>query len=264
MPQGLEGDVVSSSKAMTFLERSPYTDAFYENFATGVLASNNYLDQHATWEAAAYRQDNATNGNNGADFGDGKYAVTGRLTALPYYSEDGSCFLHLAASATYRKAEDPDPGLTGPGVIRFRARPDFRDAIGDFGTTVNGVTLPGNTSRLVDTGAIAADSATVIGTEFWYNHGPFSVSKSEWASLQTNDTTVGGVKAGTLSYNGGYIQAGYFLTGEHRTYDRRFGRIASNYLRLMDRPRRSGWYAAMTAVGPRARAPGKSPPATTI
>ena len=81
---------------------------------------------------------------------------------------------------------------------------------------------------LVDTGAIAADSATVIGTEFWYNRGPFSIL-SEWGFAQMNDATVGGVKAGTLAYNGGYIQAGYFLTGEHRTYDRRFGRIATNY-----------------------------------
>ena len=89
------------------MERSEYTDAFYENFATGIWASNNYFDQHATWEAAAYRQDNELNGNNGADFGDGKCACTGRVTALPYYSEDGACFLHLGASATYRKAEDP-------------------------------------------------------------------------------------------------------------------------------------------------------------
>src|SRR5262249_7877654 len=32
VPQGFEGDMVSSSKAMTFLERASYTDAFYQNF----------------------------------------------------------------------------------------------------------------------------------------------------------------------------------------------------------------------------------------
>ena len=229
VPQGLEGDVASSSKAMTFMERSEYTDAFYENFATGVWASNNYFNQHATWEAAAYRQDNETNGNNGVDFGDGKWAFTGRMTALPFYSEDGSCFMHLGASATYRKAEDPDPGVSGPATVTFRARPELRDGIGDFGSTVNGVTLPGNTSRIISTGAIACDSATVIGTEFWYNRGPFSVL-AEWGFAQMNDASVGGVKQGALAYNGGYIQAGYILTGEHRTYDRRFGRIATNYL----------------------------------
>ena len=228
IPQGLEGDEISSSNAMTFLEKSASADAFEPNFGIGIEAADSYFDQHATYQAFFYRQDNATNGNNGADFGDGKYAVTGRLTALPYYSEDGSCFFHLGASATYRKAEDANPGVSGPGIIRFRARPDLRDAIGDFGTTVNGTTLPGNTSRLVDTGAIAADSATVIGTEIWYTHGPFSV-QAEWTLAQMNDASVSGAKTGTESFNGGYVQLSYFLTGEHRTYDRRFGRIPTMY-----------------------------------
>ena len=34
--QGLEGDTTGSSKSMSFMERSMYTDAFYQNFSTGV------------------------------------------------------------------------------------------------------------------------------------------------------------------------------------------------------------------------------------
>src|SRR5205823_11584895 len=133
-----------------FLERSAYTDAFYQNFATGLWAGNSILDQHATWSAMWYRQDNFLGRNNGADFGDGQYGVSGRVTALPVYEDEGRCWLHLAASGTYRAGERPEPGLTGLQTVRFRARPQMRDAIGDYGGTPAGaapsaVPLPGNT-----------------------------------------------------------------------------------------------------------------------
>src|SRR5260370_23865258 len=88
VPQGFEGDQVSSSKAMTFLERSAYTDAFYENFATGIWTGNSVFDQRMTWAGAAYFQDsNTVNPNtSSADvFGDGVAGYTGRLTFLPLY-----------------------------------------------------------------------------------------------------------------------------------------------------------------------------------
>ena len=86
VPQGLEGDLVSSSKSMTFLEKGAYTDAFYENFATGVWTSNSVLNQHMTWMAMAYRQDNDNNinaGNNGVSFQDGAYGYTPASRACP-------------------------------------------------------------------------------------------------------------------------------------------------------------------------------------
>jgi phosphate-selective porin OprO/OprP len=229
VPQGFEGDLVSSSKAMTFMERSAYTDAFYQNFATGVWAGNSVLDQRATWAAMWYRQDNAIHGNNGDDFGDGNYGVSGRLTALPVYEDDGRCWLHLGASATYRAGERPDPGITGASLVRLRARPQMRDAIGDFGsTTVTSIvppattTLPGNTVRWVDTGNIVAQGISVVGFEACLVRGPFSV-QSEWALAMPSS-------AGNPLFHGGYAQVSYFLTGENRTYDRRLGREGTTYM----------------------------------
>src|SRR5207253_1115636 len=149
----------------------------YQNVATGLWTGNSVLDQHVTWSGMWYRQDNALHGNNGADFNDGAYGYTGRLTALPLYENDGRCLLHLGVSGTFRNGEKPDStttppgqgGIIGPRIVQFRARPELRDAIGDFGTAP----LPGNSRRWVDTGALAADSATVIGTEFFYVLGPF-------------------------------------------------------------------------------------------
>jgi phosphate-selective porin OprO and OprP len=225
VPQGLEGDMVSSSKAMTFLERAAYTDAFYQNFAPGLWTGNSVLDQRLTWAFMAYRQELSLHDNNGADFEDGEYAYTGRLTGLPIWECDGRHFLHLGVSATWRKGEKPDPGLTGPAVVRYRARPEMRDAIGDFGTAP----LPGNSVRWVDTGNIIADSATVYGTELLYVLGPFSL-QAEYAWAFANNAVVNKANAGDLGFNGGYVQLSYFLTGENRIYDRRLGRIGTTYI----------------------------------
>jgi len=225
VPHGFEGDSVSSSKAMTFLERSFMGETFFfENFATGVWFGNHFLDDHATYSAMVYRQDDNFHGNVGADFGDGPYGYTARLTALPIYENEGRCWLHLGASYTYLKAEKPDPGLAQPSTARFRTRPLFRDAIGDFG---NGV-LPGNSSRLIDTGALPASGSDILGLEAVYVRGPFSL-QAEWAFATIYGATVGG-RTGDHAFNGGYVQASYFLTGENRAYDRRLGREASNYV----------------------------------
>ena len=111
-------------------------------------------------------------------------------------------------------------------VRRFPARcPELRDAIGDFGNSP----LTGNARRIVDTGLIAADSATVIGTEFLFIRGPFSV-QSEYAFASINNAQVAGTPVGDRWFNGGYIQVSYFLTGENRTYDRRLGRLGDTYI----------------------------------
>src|SRR5262249_12334790 len=48
---GLEGDMASSSRTMTFLERSSYSEAIElnQNFVTGLWLGNNYWDQRTTW-----------------------------------------------------------------------------------------------------------------------------------------------------------------------------------------------------------------------
>src|SRR5262249_9092144 len=152
VPQGFEGDMYSSSKAMTFLERSMFTDAFYENFGSGVWLTNNFLDQRVTYAAAMYRQDNDNSinqTNNAIDFNEGAYAYPGRVPPLPIYENDGRCWLHLGASYTYRVAEFPittvynvpgvqqgGTGLAGPRSADFRARPQMRDALGDYGNNI--------------------------------------------------------------------------------------------------------------------------------
>jgi len=228
VPQGFEGDMVSSSKAMTFMERSEYTEAFYYNFGSGLWFGNSVCDQHLTYSLMGYRTDSASmpgHASTGADFGDGDYAYSGRVTMLPFFQDDGRHMLHLGVSGSWRNAEKADPGITGPRQVRFRARPEMRDAIGDFG---NGV-LSGNSRRMVDTGVINADSSTVWGTELFYVINAWSL-QAEYAWAFADNAVVGGNPVGELPFGGGYVQASYFLTGENRIYDRRLGRLGSNYI----------------------------------
>jgi phosphate-selective porin OprO/OprP len=267
-PQGLEGDTTGSSKSMSFLERSMYTDAFYQNFCTGAMFTNSVLNQRATYAFAWYRQDNGQAGvqqfNNGVDFGDGDYGVTGRITALPIWENDGRCFLHLGASYSFRESERAfgtdangtrvEGGTNGPRLVEFRARPQLRDAIGDYGgvagNNASPVGLTGDSVRIVDTGALQANTNEVIGTEAMYVRGPLSFM-AEWAwqaadsahvvngapplTAGVNNTRLfrqlpNGTPLGTPWFDGGYFQVGYFLTGENRTYDRRLGTVGGTYI----------------------------------
>jgi phosphate-selective porin OprO/OprP len=282
VPQGLEGDMYSSSKAMTFMERSMYTDAFYQNFASGFWLTNSFLDQRVTYAAALYRQDNdniLNSNNNGVDFNDGAYGYTVRGTVLPIWENDGRCFLHLGASYTNRVAEFPNSGVypnragqggtggafpgagaaapagffvgAGPRTADFAARPQLRDAIGAYG----GAPLTGNSTRIVNTGLIACDDVQVLGTELLYVRGPFSLqAEYGWANMQrayafsatkANNLTVSTRDAtglpsnkdlGSPWFDGGYVQASYFLTGENRIYDRRLGRIGTTYIAAPNTP----------------------------
>ena len=66
---GLEGDMTSSSRCMTFMERSSYSEAIElnQNFVTGLWFGSSYADDRMTYQAVAFRPDNA---NSGDFFGD--------------------------------------------------------------------------------------------------------------------------------------------------------------------------------------------------
>ncbi len=244
LPQGFEAGTYTGNRSATFLEVSASGQAFYQSLAPGIWASNSILDQRVTWEAMLHRQDNVAGGSdsgqNGVSFGDGKYGLAGRLTALPFYENDGRCLLHLGLSAGWRKAEDVPAssgqgGTVGPTFVDYRSRPLLRDGIGDYGTDAAsgpGAGLPGNQKQFVDTGLITAASSSILGTELLYLRGPFSV-QAEYTLASANDAyfpnTAGHLThIATPWFDGGYVQLSYFLTGENRRDDRRYGRLSRN------------------------------------
>ncbi len=238
-PNGLEGDDTTTNKAMTFFERSSMSDAFYQNFASGIWQGNSILDQRFCYQSMLYYTDaglTATSAppvgglNTGDFFGDGEFAAGVRLTGLPVWEDDGRCFVHLGASFNWHHATRGGAELGDPQFVRFRARTEQRDFAEDIdGTVHDGVLNPGDANRMIDTGLIQAEGSSVVGTEFAWIRGPFSL-QAEYAWASANSAVVAGRPIGNAWFDGGYIQASYFLTGENRTYDRRVGRFAPTYM----------------------------------
>jgi phosphate-selective porin OprO/OprP len=226
-PQGLEGDDTTTNKAMTFFERSSMSDAFYQNFASGLWQGNSIFDERFCYQSMIYRKD--LGANSGDFFGDGEYCVAGRLTGLPIYQNNGRELVHVGVSGSWEHATRGGAELADPQSVRFRARPEQRDFSGDLdGTVHDGVLNPGNGNRIVDTGAIQAASSTILGTEFLWIRGPFSVqAEYAWTALQ--GAVIGGKSVRNVAFDGGYLQLSYFLTGENRTYDKRLGRLSPTY-----------------------------------
>ena len=227
VPQGLES--YSSSRHLVFMERSQLFDAFWQEFAPGVFFSNNFFDQHMTYELMLHKVE-VFQPFNGSSFGDGEYAATGRLSFLPVWENEGRCYQHVAASYQWRAGqlgrEFPTSGnafADTQRVVRFRDRPELRDSVGTGNDT------EGDAGRMVDTGFFLADNVHTTGGEYLGVWGPLSVqAEATLAICQGNVRSIYPAAQiltprGSPMFWGGYAQASYFLTGEHRPYDRRFG-----------------------------------------
>jgi phosphate-selective porin OprO/OprP len=243
VPFGLEA--YTSSRFLPQMERSPLFDAFYQEFAPGIFTNTTFLDERVTMQHMVHKIDNFQQ-FNGASFGDGKWAYSGRVSALPWYEEDGRYLLHLGFAYQWRKGSTPqdfnggttlttlpNPSVTtDTDLVRFRARPSIRDSIG----------LQGDGTRVVDTGNIIADHVNSVNGEFLWYQGPFWV-QSEIEYSQVNNAVYPAsnraTQRGDLNFWGTYVQTGFFLTGESRGYDKpmgKYGRVVpkTNFFLVRD------------------------------
>ncbi len=212
-PFGLE--TVSSFRYTTFMERSSLFQAFVPFRHLGIGFYDNAEDLNSTWAASYFR--------TGQDqFGDSLSTVGGngmsaRATHLMWYSDCGDEYLHLGAG--YFLNSPPR------NTARFRSIPEI--FVGEFagsGTVgTSGQATPAilnGTPFFVDTGNIAnVKRIDTFGTEALWVQGPLSW-QTEGMLARVNQT---GTADATLG--GMYTQVGYFLTGEHRPYDRKAGAI---------------------------------------
>jgi phosphate-selective porin OprO/OprP len=226
-PMGLEGDMTASSRCMTFMERSSYSQAIEldQNFDTGLWMSNNYFDQRATWSFAFFRPDPSA--STGYSFGDTQWGWQGRLTALPIYDDDGRSLVHVGLSGGFRS------GTATPGALNtitgLTCRSEMRDDVPAKDAT------NGDSNNMLSTGAIASNSDYLMGLEFLGIRGPLSF-QAEYGWDFVEDA-VGITSAGTPKitppqnyvFSGGYVQLAYTLTGENRAYDKRLGTLAREY-----------------------------------
>jgi len=194
-PFGLEE--LTSSNHITFMERAVPANAFSPSRNLGIQLSNHHLDERLTWAAGAFREvddDIRRTPGSGSSF-------TARLTGLPWYEDEGSRLLHLGVAASYRAPR------SHARTTRFSSRPALHLAPG-----------------FINTGTLPIDDALLVGVEAAVVRGPFSI-QGECTHAHLDDA--GG--AGNADLHGAYIEASYFLTGEHRRYskpDGTFGRVS--------------------------------------
>lgn len=206
-------------RQLEFLERSLPFQAFDPFRRVGIMAYDKSDNEMTSWAYGVYRTGGFLNAPIGdsrfaTDIGDqGGFSVAGRMTHLLYYDEaaQGRYLLHVGGNYNYSRIS---ASLINGGVPFYQAR-----AIPEFfvGDPAGGGLTSAGTPFFVDTGRINADSFNLYGVQSAGQYGP--------AHFQAEYMITGVNQIGhpNLFYDGGYVQAGYFLTGEHRQYNRTFG-----------------------------------------
>jgi phosphate-selective porin OprO/OprP len=193
---------------LPFLERSPLFDfltptAFNNGFTPGILLFDTAFNEHMTWAIGGFKNSYDV---YGFGLGDGEYAVTGRLTWLPWYEDNGARMLHLGVSGSHRDPID--------NQVRFRVRTSDRNAPSPLTPLVN---------VLVDTGFLKTTSEDLMGLEAFLNLGSLTIQaeyQSAWCQNTARDITSKD-NVGTTFFGGYYVQALYWLTGEYTRWDKK-------------------------------------------
>ncbi|MBP3960176.1 hypothetical protein J8F10_33535 [Gemmata sp. G18] len=192
-PFSLEG--ATSSRFITFMERSPLNELDPAR-DWGVAGRWWTENERATFALGAFRVGTNNGGFSGGD--DGNWAVTTRLTGLPIYANDEGIFrlIHIGGAFSHRVPPN--------GVVRYA--PDAQSNILDVNDSPVSPFLP--------TINIPASSQQLYNLQAAAVFGPLSF-QGEWFG-----TTIQQTGAGPVFLHGFYVDASYFLTGEHRGYDR--------------------------------------------
>lgn len=208
--EGIGFEHLVSSRYQPFMERSYNQDAFYggafNGFVPGAQFYNNYANDMGIWQLGVFKPTSSVFAYN---TGDGDYSVTGRLTRLLWFEDEGRQLFHVGGSV--RQATAVGNNFTPGRNITFRTRDAIRTGLSvDWPTPANTGTLFGDDMQ-------------------WYNlelagvNGPWTF-QAEWlvSDLHNARTTLAG-NGTNVVYHGGYVQLLYFLTGESDHYNRKTG-----------------------------------------
>ena len=187
-------------------ERASVSDGLLPARNIGIVINNSFLKERMTWSAGVF--------NNWYEvdrsFSNNPTVFTGRITALPFVSEDESNLLHLGIAGRYSNAA---------GGIQYQAKTEI------FSGPVS-----------VDTGPLDDASSTFhYQLEFAWRKGPFILMgeylQANVSSITTNDP----------SFKGYYVVASYVISGEMRGYNKRSGLV--NRLKVANEVKSGGWGA---------------------
>lgn len=209
-------EVVSSFRYTTFMERSLLFQAFVPFRRLGAGFYNHSEDLRATWAASVFRSGQDQFGGTLAT--DGGWGTAERITYMVYWDEPSAGRDYLEVGASHFFNAPPHD------TVNFRTIPEFFvGANAPNGTGTSGQAVPGNlngTPFFVETGNLRVNAYNVLGAEMLWVRGPFSLQSEGMLNVVNQ-----GSGNPTAFLTGAYAQVGYFLTGEHRPFDRKAGAI---------------------------------------
>lgn len=192
---------LTSLRSLTFQERS-LRSVFDPVRNIGIQWSDALFgpekQERVSYQIGAFKvTDNWPSSNDSDD--DQGWSITGRVTGLPYYKDNGERLLHLGVAYSHR---NPDGAVLG-----WNARPETRLALFRYANADG--SPPNGPFRLRDA---RADNVDEVNFEAAFNYRSLLV-QGEYTYAQV-DTTFGGSR----TFDGYYLQASYMLTGETHPY----------------------------------------------
>ena len=209
-------DRLDSTNDMPFIERSNPVNALVPFRNVGAMAFNWNEAETRTLAYGVFAENTNAFGEYYHDRAG--VALTGRTTWLPWYDEnaEGRYLLHVGASYSYRRI--------GSRQTQFGTTPEMT-----FKQDTSGGLF--QTPRFVNTPVIAMDDYHLAGVEATTMIGSLAI-QGEYMFLMGNQ-----INKPNLFFHGGYVEAMYYLTGEHRNYDRKHGihralQLQNNFFRV--------------------------------
>ncbi len=220
-------DSWTSIRHLNFLERSAPFQAMDPFRRVGIMAYAMSEDEQTSWAYAVFGTGltfwngtetvYSTFGDNrgGTQIGDhGGVSFSSRITHLLWYDEpsEGRYLLHVGTGYLYSQLGGE--GTTGAFAKTYRSAvlPEFF-----LGDPLGGGQTAAGTPLVLDSGRILATDFSLYHAELAFNRGSFNFQAE--AMLEP----INQLNGPTMLQYGGYIQCGYFLTGEHAAYLKQAG-----------------------------------------
>jgi phosphate-selective porin OprO/OprP len=224
-------------KHLEFMERSLAFQAFDPFRRVGAMGYGLSDNERTQWAYGIYgtgatflNGQGTTNGSNiYNDFGDNRFGtqlgdVGGasfalRASHLLYYdpAAEGRYLLHVGGGVNYSRIG----GNSAYGGQTFQARAIPEVFVGDPAAVPTAVpgggVVQGGTPFVVDSGRFLATSSELYHVELAGSYGPAHF-QAEYMLVPVQQMT-----GPTVLFSGGYVQAGYFLTGENTGYNKAMG-----------------------------------------
>jgi phosphate-selective porin OprO/OprP len=191
---GKQKEPISMERTMSLIylpmqERSAVLDAMLPARNVGILLSGTGFDHRMTWVGGVFNDWLDT----GASLDDAATQYIGRVTWLPWTSDDESNLLHLGFGLRYTDAKE---GLFYATEPEFNKSPDFVST----GTDV-----------------FDADNSLTYNLEASWRKGPF------WLLGEYVLNDVDAPELGSPDFTGYFVTGSWALTGEMRGYNRKSG-----------------------------------------